>query len=80
MHALRNQSGTFMTPEQIRESLKNGGQWIGAARNWLLWHKPGGSRLTWSSGDEVRMTVKEIEELALDVAVAALTEAESLKR
>ncbi len=61
----------MLTDEEIRKQLKNGGEWLGAAHKWLLWHKDTGGRLTWGSQDEVRMTVKEIEELALNVAIAA---------
>lgn len=67
-----------MDKDEIRKALKNGGQWLGAARNWLLWHKDPNGRLTWGSNEEVRLTVKEIEELALEVATAALHESQDL--
>lgn len=68
------------TRDAIRESLRGGGAWLGAARNWLLWNKDANGRLTWGSEDEVRMTVREIEELACDVATAALYESQRTKR
>lgn len=61
----------MLTAEERRALLKGGGTWLRAARNWLQWHKSNGSKVTWGSNDEVRMTVKEIEELALEVAVSA---------
>ena len=57
--------------------LKNGGNWLGAAHKWLLWHKDTGGHLTWGSQDAVHMTVKEIEELALEVAIAAYGDVQS---
>jgi hypothetical protein len=68
----------LMSKDEIREALKTGGDWLCAARNWLQWHKDPHGRLIWGSGDEVRMTVKEIEDLALEVAVAALAESQKL--
>ncbi len=65
----------MLTREQLREQLKNGGEWLGAAHKWLLWHKDTNGHLTWGSQDEVRMTVKEIEDLALEVAIAAQRDA-----
>lgn len=57
--------------EKLRESLRGGGNYLSAMRNWLLWHKRGSDRLTWGSSDEVTLTVKELEEMALEIAVAA---------
>jgi hypothetical protein len=61
--------------ERVRGyELRGGGEWLGNARNWLLWHKDPHGRLTWGSDDEVRMTVKEIEELASEAAAGAINE------
>lgn len=65
-----------MTREEIRGKLKIGGGWIGAARNWLLWHKDKNGTLTWDSDDPVPMTVKEIEAISLEVASAAIQESD----
>jgi hypothetical protein len=56
------------------ELLQKGGEWLGAARNWLKWHTLNGDRLTWGSNDQVEppFTVAMIEGLAADVAVAAM--------
>lgn len=67
-----------MDKNEIRKALQNGGEWLGAARNWLLWHKDPQGHLTWGSVDEIKMTVKEVEELALEVATAALYESQNL--
>jgi hypothetical protein len=54
--------------------LREGGPWLGAARSWLRRHKCNGSSVTWGSDEELRppFTVREIEELAADVAAAAM--------
>lgn len=55
-----------------QELLKDGGKWLGAARNWLQWHKRNGDKVTWGSDEALvpPMTVREVEEVA-SVAVAA---------
>lgn len=52
--------------------MKGGGEWLRCARVWLQWHKPNGSTIIWGSNEEVRITAKEIEELALEVALGAV--------
>jgi len=49
-----------------------GGAWIAAVRNWLLWNRHGADRLTWGSNEPIShpITVKELEEAAA-AAVAA---------
>lgn len=58
------------------ELMKLGGKWLGAARTWLQWHTINGDRVTWNSGDEIQptMTVRMVEELAADVAAAAMNQ------
>jgi len=53
---------------------KRGGEWLGAARSWLQRHTRNGEDVTWGSGDivEKRFSVREIEDLAADVAAAAM--------
>lgn len=62
--------------ERVRGSdlLRQGGEWLGTARNWLKWHKRNGDQVTWGSNDvlEGPFTVREVEELAADVAAAAM--------
>lgn len=52
------------------DAVRKGGAWLGAARNWLLWHKDTGGRLTWGSDEAVQMTVRDCEEIALHAATA----------
>lgn len=56
--------------------LRRGGAWLGAARNWLKWHKHNGDRVTWGSHDvlEPPFTVAEVEDLAATAAAAAMGE------
>jgi hypothetical protein len=56
------------------ELLQQGGEWLGAARNWLKWHKRNGEHVTWGSDDvlEGPFTVREVEDLAAEVAAAAM--------
>ena len=61
-----------MTIHEIEEELRGGGDWLGAARNWLLWEKDLRGQLTWGSDDPVQMTVRDCENLARRVAAAAL--------
>ena len=57
------------TADEVR---KAGGDWIGAARNWLQWHTRNGEHVTWGSEDvlEPPMTVRQVEDIAA-CAVAA---------
>ena len=54
----------------LMDVMKRGGDWLGTARNWLLWNKDTGGRLIWGSEDEVRMTMKDCEEICLAAAAA----------
>jgi hypothetical protein len=66
--------GGKMNVNEAREMLRGRGAWLGTARNWLLWHKDPHGRLTWGSNDELRLTVKDIEDLALEVAAATIAQ------
>jgi hypothetical protein len=54
--------------------MQQGGEWLAAARRWLQWHTKNGEHVHWGSHDEIQptMTVKMVEELAADVAAAAI--------
>lgn len=56
------------------ELLRKGGEWLGAARNWLKWHTRNGDQVTWGSHDVIEppFTVAKIEDLAAEVAAAAM--------
>jgi hypothetical protein len=54
--------------------MRSGGKWLGAARSYLQWHVPRGDSVTWASNDTVTMTVKQIEEMASEIAAAALND------
>jgi len=62
----------------IRAYLLFGGPWIRAVRDWLTYNRHGpvgnGETITWGSDEMIDppLTAKEAEELALDVAVAAI--------
>ncbi len=54
--------------------LRRGGEWLGAAREWLQCHTLNGSEVDWGSADEIRptFTVAMVEDLAATVAAAAM--------
>lgn len=56
------------------ELLRQGGEWLGAARKWLQWNTRNGDQVTWGSGDliEPQLSVRQIEDLASEVAAAAM--------
>ena len=55
---------------------RKGGNWLGAAREWMQWKKINGSDVTWNSDDELRptMTVRDVEDLAAHVAAAVMND------
>lgn len=65
-----------MTRDEIREKLKRGGYWLGRVRSWIQQKKFNGSSVTWGSRDHLNptMTVREVEEVCLEAAVAAIFE------
>jgi hypothetical protein len=56
--------------------LEHGGKWLAAARSWLQHHTNNGDRVTWGSNEALSppLTVRMVEEMAKDVAVAAVYE------
>lgn len=55
---------------------RQGGKWLGEARNWMQWNKHNGETVTWGSNQELRptMTVAEVEDLAAHVAAGVMNE------
>jgi hypothetical protein len=62
-----------ITKEQL---LHKGGSWLGAIRSWIQWNAINGSQVTWGSDEPLRftkaLTVKDLEELAAEIAANAL--------
>lgn len=58
--------------QAVRKELEGGGAWLGAARTWMQWNIPGGDTLTWSSTHPVTIPFCKLQELALEVAAAAI--------
>lgn len=55
--------------------MRHGGNWLAMARNYLQRKAHDGERLTWDSQAEVRgLTVSDIEEMASEIASAAINE------
>ena len=59
-----------------QELKRKGGAWLGAARSWIQWHCVNGENVTWGSNEELRpaLTVKDVEDLAAEIAAAAINE------
>lgn len=57
---------------EVNDELSKGGEWLGAARNWMQSNIKGGDTLTWSSSEPVYVPFCKLEELALKVAQAAV--------
>jgi len=57
---------------------KKGGEHLGCVRNWSQWNAANGEYVSWGSDTELRMrraiTPKLLEDLACDIATAALRE------
>jgi hypothetical protein len=66
----------------MSEYTKNGGEWLGAARNWVKWNCRNGEHVTWGSNDvlEPALTIRQVEEMAARVADAAASEMDDLKK
>ena len=62
-----------MTRLEIEAMLRDGGEWLGAVRNWLKWYTHNGDRVRWGSEEALSppLTVRQVEEIALAAAVAA---------
>jgi hypothetical protein len=54
------------------ELTKNGGEWIGRAREWMQWNIRGGDVLPWSSTEAVSVSFCDLQELAREAAIGAL--------
>jgi len=63
-----------MTRKQIREILKGGGNWLGTARGWVQSRCHNGSTVTWNTPEVLvpHLTMRDVEELALEVATTAI--------
>jgi hypothetical protein len=62
--------------ERTLDVLREGGEWLGAARNWIKWNAHNGSDVTWGSDAVLipHLTVQQVEEVA---AVAVATDRRS---
>jgi hypothetical protein len=54
--------------------LKDGGEWLGAARSWAQRHIPRGDTLTWNSSEYVSIRFCDLWDMAEKVALAAILE------
>jgi len=63
-----------MANNDIESELKGGGAWLGAARKWMQSNVVGGDRLEWSSPETIHLPFYKLEELAKQVAIAAVAE------
>lgn len=63
----------------VRTSLgRRGGRWLSMARTWMQSNIRGGDTLSWSSGELVTVPFCKLEELALEAAVGATIEANTI--
>ena len=64
-----------VTRSQLREC---GGAWLKAARMWIQWHCTNGDSVTWGSNTVLQpnLTVRDIEDLAAEVAAAVINSGE----
>jgi hypothetical protein len=60
----------------VFELKMRGGAWLSAARNWLQWNTRNGDEVIWGSDAVLQpaLTVAQVEDLAAQVAAAALNE------
>ena len=56
----------------VMQELKQGGDWLGAARSWMQSNVQRGDTLPWGSSETVHIPFCKLEEMALRVAVAAV--------
>jgi len=59
--------------DQVRSELSQGGEWLGAARNWMQHNIKDGDRINWSSTQPVSVAFCDLEAFAKAVAIAAVT-------
>jgi len=65
------------TPASVITLSQTGGDWLGAARNWIQCKFRNGESVTWGSQDVLEgklVTVRDIESLAATIAAAAINE------
>ena len=58
---------------------KKGGAWLGTARSYLQHHVRGGDTYEWGSENIIHMSMRQVEEMAAEVAAAAIIEHEKEK-
>lgn len=56
----------------VMQELKQGGDWLGAARSWMQSNVQRGDTLSWGSSETVHIPFCKLEEMALRVAAAAV--------
>ena len=61
--------------------MERGGAWLKAARMWIQWHCTNGESVIWGSNTELKpnLTVRDIEDLAAEVAAAVINSGEYKK-
>lgn len=63
-----------MDRHTVEKELKGGGAWLGEARKWMQSNVIGGDRLEWSSPEIIHLSFYKLEEMAKQVAIAAVLE------
>ena len=56
----------------LLSKLKKGGSHLAEARDYVLWHCSGGDRFIWDTNDKVRITIRQIEEMASYIAARVI--------
>ena len=64
----------FALLAELSEELSKGGEWLAAARTWMQSNIPRGDSITWGSTEPVKVTPRQLEELATKVALYVLFE------
>ena len=67
-------TSAFLEECKFREEFSNGGPWLGAARTWMQSHIKNGDTMPWSSTEEITIPFFVLEDLAREVAIAAVRE------
>lgn len=57
---------------KIEQELKHGGEWLGAAREWMQSNIRKGDTICWSSTECVNIPFVDLQEFAMVVAAAAI--------
>lgn len=53
---------------------KRGGDWLAAAQDFILWKIPGSEHVNYEDSDTVTLTLKQIDEMAAEIAEATVRE------